>query len=133
MLGWVLDDAATHRRASGAIRSSLELSLAETEYGPRPGLALIVQRAGEQHQLKVAPRQWSGEARPHFNAADRAYHRRALAIRSRIDPQGITQARSTASVGNVFWRRGELADAQEHFAQTLAILERIEPDGWLTG
>src|SRR5262249_198887 len=56
------------------------------------------------------------------------YHRRALSIWEKIDPNSDNTAQGLLTVGRVAHDRGDLVDAEQYYRRALAIWERISPE-----
>jgi CHAT domain-containing protein/tetratricopeptide (TPR) repeat protein len=69
VLGWELQDPRSGV-TRGEIDSPIAFEVAETEYGPRKGLTLLVSRGPQRLRLETPPLNWSAEVQPHFAPQD---------------------------------------------------------------
>ena len=115
---WAYNDSARGRRASGELRSIVDFSLMETEFGRRSGLALIVERDGKRLAIAVPARPWSFQVRPRLPPPDLPTHEQAL--RAMAESRWDEAASSFAMLAESRRRAAQVDDAVWYLEQAAA-------------
>ncbi len=99
--------------------------------GPLPTIPRDLGEPGVQ-EPRGGPRPSTTSASSSSNGAIRSpparFTRRPTAIRRKLDPDGLDLASSLHGLGNVAWRRGDLASAEAFHRRALEIRQRLAPD-----